>query len=324
MILIISNKWDISVDFVIRECRSRNIPYIRLNTEDIVHNEAAISVNDSFGIVLVKDGFSYHLNDCITGIWIRRPGKVYEFQDKNKPSNAIQKFVHEQWAIWLEALREIEGVVWINDPYFSSKMENKIIQLKAARAVGFAIPDTLISNSARIIREHFGANNQIIIKALYSPLIEEKNQDYFIFTNSIDTEQLDNEEVSVCPSIYQECLWPKRDYRVTVVGNAVMCVEIIMKSTEPGSVDWRTLESKVEYRHADLPEEISALCIEFVRSCGLIFGAIDLVENDGKYYFIEINPSGEWGWLQKQLDLPVAKSIVNVFAKNMAEHHACY
>jgi hypothetical protein len=317
MILIISNKWDISVDFFIRECRNRNLPYIRLNTEDIVHHEATISINASFDIVLTKDGTNYQLNDCITGIWIRRPGKVYEFQNDDKPSSAIQKFVHEQWAIWLEALREIEDVVWINDPYLSSKMENKAIQLKIARSVGFVVPVTLITNSARNVREHFVKNKQIIVKALYSPLIEEKNQDYFIFTNSISTDQLDDKEVSICPSIFQERLWPKKDYRITVVGSTVMCVEIVMQSHESENVDWRTLENKVEYRHADLPKDIKALCADYVKVCGLVFGAIDLIEHDGRFYFIEINPSGEWGWLQKQLNLPVAKSLANVFADNM-------
>jgi len=29
----------------------------------------------------------------------------------------------------------------------------------------------------------------------------------------------------------------------------------------------------------------------------LTFGGIDLIESCGKFYFIEVNPTGEWGWL---------------------------
>lgn len=317
MLLIISNKWDVSVDFVVRECQKNNLPYIRLNSEDLVNNEVAISTDDSIHVTLRKNGVDYILNNCVTSIWVRRPGKVYEFMDGEKPSDAIQKFVHEQWAIWLEALEQLENVLWVNNPYTSSKMENKIVQLNIARNIGFTVPNTLITNSARKVKKHFGSTTAIITKALYSPLLQEPEQDYFIFTNTIKVDQLVESEVSICPSIYQECLWPKKDYRVTVVENKVLTAEIIIESDQQSDIDWRKLESQAVYRRVKLPPEIQKMCIDFVKKCGLIFGAIDLVEHDGTYYFIEINPSGEWGWLQKQLKLPVAEALVYAFKRRM-------
>ncbi|WP_415895893.1 hypothetical protein ACMXYQ_05925 [Neptuniibacter sp. PT34_22] len=313
-----SNKWDVSVDFVVKECQKRKLPYLRLNTEDLINKHASISVDEQLKVILVIKGCEYDLNTTITSIWCRRPGKVYEFSNDNeKPTEAVQKFVHEQWIIWLEALSLLNNVYWMNEPNASARMENKAIQLDLARKVGFNIPRTIITNSAEKVREYFTIDQEkIVAKALYSPLIEEPDQDYFIFTTSMKLQDLVDSEVAVCPSIFQECLYPKRDFRVTVIENMVLAVEVKLDNPETSDVDWRKLESTVSYEKAILPLEIVNLCAKYVKATGLSFGAIDLVECKGTYYFLEINPSGEWGWLQKQIGLPVAESLCDVFEEH--------
>jgi hypothetical protein len=51
MILIVSNKWDITVDFVVRELHRRGIDYLRLNTEDLAKYECT-SVSDTGQLTL--------------------------------------------------------------------------------------------------------------------------------------------------------------------------------------------------------------------------------------------------------------------------------
>ncbi len=42
------------------------------------------------------------------------------------------------------------------------------------------------------------------------------------------------------------------------------------------------------------------------------FGAIDLVvDKNNNHYFLEINPNGQWAWLEKLLDFPISKTIVD-------------
>jgi glutathione synthase/RimK-type ligase-like ATP-grasp enzyme len=61
----------------------------------------------------------------------------------------------------------------------------------------------------------------------------------------------------------------------------------------------------------ELPKDITDKCVEFVKKLGLVFGAIDLVKSFDKFYFLEINPNGEWAWLQKEAGLPIAETIVD-------------
>jgi glutathione synthase/RimK-type ligase-like ATP-grasp enzyme len=56
-----------------------------------------------------------------------------------------------------------------------------------------------------------------------------------------------------------------------------------------------------------------------VKRFGLVFGAIDLVQTPSGFYFLEINPNGEWAWLQKEAGLPIAETIVDILVQEDLE-----
>lgn len=315
MILILSNKWDLTVDFVVSELRKRDHPFLRLNTENLISSQATIHLPD-LRISLSSDENAYDLTKDVNIVWYRRPGKFFDDLPKNeKPSPSIQQFVTEQWAIWIEALQLIPGVTWVNHPDKNNRMENKMRQLLLATEIGFHIPDTVASNDPKQIHEHaINHGGELITKALYAPLIEEPDQDFFVFTNKIDLNDLVDaeEELKISPSIFQQCLSPKVDYRVTVIGETVFPVKIEYKAGKKAPIDWRVIKDDIGFTLIEIPSDVEQKCREYVRSAGLIFGAIDLIEYEGDFYFIEINPNGEWGWLQKPHNIPLAQSLCDL------------
>jgi glutathione synthase/RimK-type ligase-like ATP-grasp enzyme len=51
-------------------------------------------------------------------------------------------------------------------------------------------------------------------------------------------------------------------------------------------------------------------------SLKLTFGAIDLIETlDGNYVFLEVNPSGQWLWIDDKLSLGISDAIAHWLAK---------
>src|SRR6266478_9613012 len=104
MILVISNKWDVTVDFVILELQRRKHPYARLNAEDLTDRRATISLpNLSITIGSQREVIDF-VHD-VRVVWNRRPG--YPFDDippEQKPSRPLQRFVSEQWCSWRAAL----------------------------------------------------------------------------------------------------------------------------------------------------------------------------------------------------------------------------
>jgi glutathione synthase/RimK-type ligase-like ATP-grasp enzyme len=49
---------------------------------------------------------------------------------------------------------------------------------------------------------------------------------------------------------------------------------------------------------------------------GLRFGAIDFILTpEGRYIFLEINPNGEWSWIDAAADLPITETICNLLTE---------
>jgi len=65
-------------------------------------------------------------------------------------------------------------------------------------------------------------------------------------------------------------------------------------------VDYRDFSADIRYEEAGLPEDVRRRCLEFVKSYGLTFGAIDLIETrSGEYVFLENNPVGQFYFVEE-------------------------
>lgn len=315
MILILSNKFDISADYVIRLLRKRDIEYLRLNTEDLINLSASIHF-PNLSYEIKRENSEWNLART-RSIWFRRPGKPFEFtpRDKRPPSSTLT-FIENQWHTFIEGLKGFDNIFWVNHPDNNHLGENKILQLDLAQKLGLKIPRTCITNNKD---EALGfqklCDGKIVSKALSLPLIEEEDTDFFIFTNVIESlENASQLEFNLAPTIFQELLDDKIDYRLTIVGDDHFSVRVIRESNKKESVDWRVVKKGIKFVPTELPKDIIDKCIQLVKKFNLVFGAIDIVQANDDFYFLEINPNGEWAWLQKEAKLPIAESLVNVLS----------
>jgi glutathione synthase/RimK-type ligase-like ATP-grasp enzyme len=92
------------------------------------------------------------------------------------------------------------------------------------------------------------------------------------------------------------------------VGNAVHAVSITDKGS-PVAGDWRRLKSEATFSVVSLPDDVRARCVRLVEILGLVFGAIDLAVVRDEYFFLEINPTGEWAWLVDTPGIPVDEVV---------------
>lgn len=305
-ILLLSNKWDISIDYIVKILRERNYPYLRINTEDLINSTSTVRF-PNFSYLLSSEKINLKMK--LQSVLLRRPEKPFVFTNVKPHSPAIIKYITDQWHSFIFGLESIPDVLWVNNPHKNSFAEMKINQLNCAEKMGFTIPKTCVTNSKDDLLEFFkSTNGQIIAKALYAPLIQDDKNEFFIFSNKIsNVSDIDKTELSLSPVIFQEALQDKIDYRVTVVGSTCFVAEITYDDTS--ILDWRMVKNNIRMRSCTLPSDIINNCIQYVSELGLQFGAIDLIKSNDKYYFLEINPNGEWGWLQKRLEFPIAESI---------------
>ena len=174
-------------------------------------------------------------------------------------------------------------------------------------------PYTVVSNDGRL--PAIKKETKYAIKTLDPGLLKTDDKEAFIYTNIVTGGELIKNNLRSAPVVIQEYLFPKLDIRVTVVGRKVFAVKILRQGKKIDG-DWRRIKKEeLEYIPIKLPDDISQLCINLVKKLGLIFGAIDLAFANGEYYFLEINPTGEWAWLVNSVNFPIHKEIAYLLAQ---------
>lgn len=300
-ILIISNKFDFTTDYICAELNARGEKYIRLNRDEFWNYDITLEVA-RFALRIEIEGQKYYINESLKSVYYRAPTflrDVFEVIDEK------EQLYRSQWASFIRNLAIYENALWINNPVFTYKAENKILQLKYAKCVGFNIPETIITNSND---QSLDKNKNYVVKSIEPAVLKINQINAFTYTNVVRGADIYNSDLAISPIIIQEYLNPKIDIRVSVIGNFIFAVKIL-KSGRGVDGDWRKYKTELDFIPFELPENISQKCIQIVNKLGLIFGAIDLILFNGKYYFIEINPTGEWAWLTKCFENKIQKKI---------------
>lgn len=303
MILIISHKEDFTVDFVVNKLNDKSIRYLRYNTEDLLNK------ND-IEIHLKKDVFDLNFSNLynIKSIWFRR----IKYPELNSLESNIKIFVYEELKVYLNNLWDLFNVKWLSNPKYIYRAENKFLQLKEAQKVGLNIPNTLITSNKDAIKKFFYENKEnVIIKPIYGNDFIEDNEFKLIFTNKIEKDKIEKlDKYLAFPSIYQNNIPKEIEIRTTVVGNEIFSAYVDSQSEDNSKIDWR--KKRLKFYKYNLPEEINYKCIELVKNLNLSFGAIDIIKDkDGNYIFLEINPNGQWAWIELDTGLQIANSIIN-------------
>jgi glutathione synthase/RimK-type ligase-like ATP-grasp enzyme len=218
-----------------------------------------------------------------------------------------------EWSALLDGIYSELSGRWLNEPHLTDQAEDKVRQLRVATSIGLLVPRTIISNDPTRIAS-FVAQYPSVAKPLRNGVIDGAEQPDVIFTNRISTlSELDGPAIEAVPIIVQREIPKAADIRVTIVGRRVFATAIQSQADESARVDWRRgdVVSMIHVTH-DLPPDTAVRCIEVVKALGLKFGAIDLVlYPKGRYWFLEINPNGQWGWIQNRTDQPIARAIVD-------------
>ena len=127
----------------------------------------------------------------------------------------------------------------------------------------------------------------------------------------------DLEDMAVCPTLFQQFIQKRTDVRITVVDSDVHAVELLA-GDRPGEQRCdirRNNMSDVVYRPITLPEDVKVALQKLMKHYRLRFGAIDMaVAGTGEWYFLEINPNGQWAWLDMTAGTNIASSFVKIFS----------
>jgi glutathione synthase/RimK-type ligase-like ATP-grasp enzyme len=83
----------------------------------------------------------------------------------------------------------------------------------------------------------------------------------------------------------------------------------------PDELDWRRGRHNIAYQPYEMPENVLVGVRRLMRSLGLVFGALDFVVTDEGHHFLEINPNGQWGWIENETGQPISRAIADALVK---------
>lgn len=314
IILIVTNKMDLTADMVILALQERNIPYARFNTEDFPQRVKLAWKLWLGGI----EGFlelprARVQLSLIRSVWFRRP--VSPVVSSDISDVGIKEFAQRESQEALSGLWRTLDCFWMSHPDAINKASYKPWQLKVAQRMGFQVPKSLISNSPTMVEQfRQDCGGRIIAKTLHSGLIETEDGTKVIFTTPVEAVDLSTDgSVELAPILFQEYVSKETELRVTVIGNSIFAAEIGSQSVQGAEHDWRrAAPGTLRFRSVRLPGIIADSCIHLVSQLGLAFGAIDMIKTpDQRYVFLELNPNGQWGWLERATGDSYTDAIVH-------------
>ncbi|MGQ0776567.1 MAG: hypothetical protein ACT4NY_19430 [Pseudonocardiales bacterium] len=206
---------------------------------------------------------------------------------------------------------------WIDHPGVVADACYKPRQLRVAAQCGLNVPRSLVTNIGAQVRE-FAAEigGTFVYKSLSTGVVAERDEVRIIYTSRLIADELDDEVIALCCHLFQEWVPKVFDVRLTVVGDQCFAVAVRAGSPE-AEVDWRSRYDDLRYEVYPTPDQVRYEVLAYLRTFGLVFGAFDFsVTPDGRWWFLECNPAGQWGWLAEETGLPIAEAIADELVRS--------
>jgi hypothetical protein len=326
MILILTNDQDEHADHVAAKLRARGAELVRFDPARFPR-DAEISISYATtgrARSILRAGMRQIDLTRLSGVWYRRP--VLPVAHDDLPPELRQIVEKESAAFLYDLWCSIEAPWLPAPPSRLREAQLKASQLVIAGEVGFELPPTLISNSPADVLDFYSEHDGAIVSKLAGTAFADAiATDCVRYTELVSPRDIAYaSSIAYCPMIFQAYVPKRVELRITVVGRRVFAAEIHSQASNHTRHDWRRYDnySTPHFQH-ELPPHVADLCVRLVERLGLAYGAIDMVLTpDGRYVFLEINPNGQYLWIEEATGLPISEAICDLLVSGAPARRA--
>ncbi|WP_131368467.1 ATP-grasp domain-containing protein [Chryseobacterium soli] len=307
MILLISVDNDTMTDEICTWLSYQNKSFVRLNENqhitkvffDFSKNMYKISINN----------IEYNLND-FKSVFYRNGGIYYNIANQEIDSNLIEFYNSE-----IKSVTEfICYYLKINDANIFgnlfTKEVNKLEVLFLAKSLGLKIPETYIVSQLKDLTKIDCSQNYITKSVSEMKPIFIENELYLNYTREIDFNQLQSKKENIIPSLIQNKINKAYEIRVFFFEKRIWAIATFDFSD---NIDIRNLKDRdKKYLSCKLPIEIQRKIHKMAKTLNLRCGTIDLIQSDDDYYFLEINPLGQFHQVSYYGNYQIEKYIADL------------
>ena len=265
--------------------------------------------------MIEHDGRRVNLADAST-VWWRR---VASFAvDPCIGHGERSAFAHSETSQAVYGMLDSLACPWMNPREADAAAHHKPYQWTIAHELGLKLPRTLVTTDAKAAREFIDSVRpaKVVFKAFLAAIQEWRE------TRLIEQEDLDRLDlVRYAPVIFQEYV-PGVDLRITMIGDDIYAAEIDVRNTSY-EVDMRMVVGEGIVKAVTLPEAVQTKLRKLQRRLRLVYGAIDMRRTEGgEYVFLEVNPAGQWLFVEQRTGLPIAQALADYLCVSSDRHDA--
>jgi ATP-GRASP peptide maturase of grasp-with-spasm system len=190
---------------------------------------------------------------------------------------------------------------------------NKLLQLSIALSCGLEIPNTLLSTNSTSVRNFMSSNIKIISKSIQVPFgIVNKNKSYTLYTSTINDRDLSQNTFFITK--FQKQIEKQYEIRIFFLKNELYPMAIFSQENSKTKIDFRNYDISFPNRCVPykLPFGIENKIKKFIKKICLTSGSIDMiVDVKNKFYFLEVNPVGQFNMVSKPCNYYIEEKIAN-------------
>ena len=295
MILILTNSLDTTTDIIIERIGSHKA--FRFNL-DLYKSYNCCITQDTF---IISDLTGRTITETTTNkLYIRKPTHNTELAGDGGSS---EHYAREQLAY---ILQEIYNIMYAKNKIClieksAERRFGKIMQMRLAEKF-FAVPQW------QIFWGHNAKLSSLASPTVVKTLTHSFTGDYkILFTKSVDPAQLNPQY----PWFIQEQVIAEYDVTVAYVDGEIFAYRLNRDSFD--GTDWRQhiYSQELHWEHFKLSSIDEQSIDSFMQSAQLKFGRLDFLMRENKLYFLEVNPNGQWAWLDINEDTGLFSAVIN-------------
>lgn len=305
-IVIFTETFDSVSDSVCRWLLHYKQPFLRVNYNDPHIQVSAISSNLNQGALQFENQEETLNLDKIKSVWFRR-GSFYNLPISaidNCNDDRIKNFLRNEYTTFFSFIHsELRKKCFVlGNP--EKSILNKIQVLNIARNIGFIVPKSIITTDAKEVRSFFKTSylakaiNDLLEVECDGKVYQQRIKYFHHIKDSPDDFSL---------SFFQEVINYVAEIRVFyLLGN---CYTVVNYG----------IENETIWTRYNLPHSVCRKIIKLMNEIDLNTGSIDLLlTGKGDYYFLEVNPVGQFEWLNYYGNFFLEKKIAEELIKRGA------
>lgn len=316
-VLMISTKLDPHVDAVLAILEKRAVPCFRLNT-DHFHEEYRVAMADGVeGTIRIADrwGRSCVFPQGLRAVWMRKPEP--SLPPPGIEDEGIVEYVRDEMREFMGFLPMDSRVPWINNPDENRRHQRKFPQLRLAQNLGLRVPRSIITNDPEAAEAFFATcPNGVICKPMLMGSHYIDGAHHVAYTRRVPPGEFAalKASIALCPTYLQEAIEKDHELRVTIIGDRLFNCRIDSQGVAGAEQDWRAVDTiKLPHRIEPLRPDVDKALRAYLKQCGLRFGAFDLIVTpEGEHVFLELNPNGQWYWVELATGAPMAEAMADL------------